>query len=281
MKKMIMGVIGATALLTSCAMASKSSLSKEDTMKDQVVELLNSIGNGKKEPARYINPNKYIQHNLAVKDGLAGFKELLSQLPPSSVEVDVKRVFRDGDFVFTHTKYHFFGPKVGFDIFRYEDGKIVEHWDNLQPIVLKTVSGRTQIDGATKIIDLNKTDKNKELVRGLINNVFLGQKINLITNYISKDKYLQHNPAVGDGLEGLAKALKDLADAGMPMVYKKNHMILGEGNFVLAVSEGIFLNKKVAFYDLFRVEEGKIVEHWDTVENIPERSEWKNNNGKF
>jgi predicted SnoaL-like aldol condensation-catalyzing enzyme len=43
---------------------------------------------------------------------------------------------------------------------------------------------------------------------------------------------------------------------------------LGEGDFVLSVSEGQFLGENVAFYDLFRVEDGKIVEHWDTIEEI-------------
>ncbi|MDQ1388485.1 MAG: hypothetical protein QOF56_1939 [Acidobacteriaceae bacterium] len=38
----------------------------------------------------------------------------------------------DGDFVFTHTEYTFaIGHRVGFDIFRFENGKMVEHWDNL------------------------------------------------------------------------------------------------------------------------------------------------------
>jgi len=67
----------------------------------------------------------------------------------------------------------------------------------------------------------------------------------------------------------------------MPLIYQKNHMILGEGNFVLAVSEGVFMKRKAAFYDLFRIEDGKIVEHWDTIQQIPERSDWKNQNGKF
>jgi predicted SnoaL-like aldol condensation-catalyzing enzyme len=58
-------------------------------------------------------------------------------------------------------------------------------------------------------------------------------------------------------------------------------MILGEGNFVLAVSEGQFLGKHVAFYDLFQIENGKIAEHWDTIEEIPPKENWKNNNGKF
>jgi predicted SnoaL-like aldol condensation-catalyzing enzyme len=65
------------------------------------------------------------------------------------------------------------------------------------------------------------------------------------------------------------------------MIYQKNHMILGEGNFVLAVSEGQFLGKNSAFYDLFRVEDGLIVEHWDTIQEIPPQEQWLNQNGKF
>ncbi len=72
-----------------------------------------------------------------------------------------------------------------------------------------------------------------------------------------------------------------MAKAGTPMVYTKNHFILGEGNFVLTSSEGSFLGKSVAFYDLFRIADGLIVEHWDTVEEIPPRDQWKNDNGKF
>lgn len=58
-------------------------------------------------------------------------------------------------------------------------------------------------------------------------------------------------------------------------------MILGEGDFVLAVSEGEFLGKHVAFYDLFRIENNTIIENWDTIEEIPPRDTWMNENGKF
>ena len=75
--------------------------------------------------------------------------------------------------------------------------------------------------------------------------------------------------------------MAELAKAGMPMVYQANHKILGEGNFVLSISEGQFMNKHVSFYDLFRIADGKIVERWDTIEPILPKSEWKNNNGKF
>ena len=66
------------------------------------------------------------------------------------------------------------------------------------------------------------------------------------------------------------------------MEYEKNHMILGEGNFVLAVSEGKFgKGEQTSFYDLFRLADGQIVEHWDVIETIAPESEWKNSNGKF
>ena len=72
-----------------------------------------------------------------------------------------------------------------------------------------------------------------------------------------------------------------MAAQGITMKYDTIHKVLGEGNFVLVMSEGRLGGEPTAFYDLFRVEEGKIVEHWDTIETIPPRDQWKNDNGKF
>lgn len=72
-----------------------------------------------------------------------------------------------------------------------------------------------------------------------------------------------------------------MAKHGVTMKYDRIHAVLGEGNFVLVVSEGEFAGKPVSFYDLFRVENGKIAEHWDVIEEIIPRAEWKNENGKF
>ena len=289
MVKTILTSIALSTLLWSCSTSQNKHLLTKQTEgkmelksnKQKVIELLNSIENGNTKPIGYINKNNYKQHNLAVEDGLAGFGKVLNLLPEGSAKVEVIRVFEEGDYVFTHTKYNFFGPKVGFDVFRFENGLIVEHWDNLQKIELETVSGRSQIDGTTDIIDLSKTEENKELVKSFISDVLMGGDPTKITDYISTETYLQHNPNVGDGLKGLGKAIEDLEKAGMPMKFTKNHKILGEGNFVLSISEGDFLKKHVAFYDLFRIENGRIVEHWDTIEEIPVKSEWKNNNGKF
>lgn len=65
------------------------------------------------------------------------------------------------------------------------------------------------------------------------------------------------------------------------MTYHQVQKVLGEGNFVLTVSEGEFAGRPTSFYDLFRVENGKVAEHWDTLETIPPKVEWKNGNGKY
>lgn len=249
--------------------------------KQKVVELLKSIETGAQQPIAYVNPEKYIQHNQGVADGLAGFGALLQQLPKGSAKVNTVRVFEDGDFVFAHTEYNFFGPKIGIDIFRFENGLIVEHWDNLQETVTETASGRSMTDGPADAKDLEKTKSNKDFIKNFIEDILMGANPDKITDYISTEKYHQHNPGVKDGLAGLGEAIQALNEAGTPMIYEKNHLILGEGNFVLTVSEGIFLKEKVAFYDIFRIEDGKIIEHWDVIEKIIPEAEARNNNGKF
>ena len=250
--------------------------------KQKVVGLLKSIETGDSQPIAYINPDKYIQHNLGAGDGLAGFGALLQQLPEGSARANTVRVFQEGDFVFAHTDYDFFGPKVGFDIFRFENGLIVEHWDNLQETPAEpNPSGHTMIDGPTEAVDLDKIDANKALVRAFVEDILVNGRMEKLAGYFDGDNYIQHNPQIADGLSGLGAALEALAEQGVVMQYDRIHRILGEGNFVLAMSEGRFGGQHTAFYDLFRVENGKIAEHWDVIETIPPRADWKNQNGKF
>ena len=254
---------------------------KTQMNKDKAKSLLLSLESGDKTPIGYINANQYTQHNLAVADGLAGFGEVVKHAPDGGFKANVIRSFQDNDYVFTHTEYDFFGPKIGFDIFRFEAGKIVEHWDNLIEIAPNNPSGHSQIDGTTQIQDLDKTETNKTLVKNFVSSVLINGKFDQLPNYFSGDRYIQHNPMIADGLSGLQKGLEEMEKKGITMVYKTNHIVLGEGNFVLAVSEGTFAGKPTSFYDLFRIENGKIAEHWDVIETILPTSEHKNSNGKF
>lgn len=251
------------------------------SQKQMVVDLLHSIQTGDPKPIGYINPDKYILHNLMAADGLAGFGALMKALPPGGAKAEVVRAFQDGDYAFAHTRYDFFGPKAGFDIFRFENGRIVEHWDNLQDIAPPNPSGHMQFDGPTEATDLDKTEANKALVRGFVQSILVEGKMDQLAGYFDGDNYTQHNTMIGDGLSGLGKALGEMAKQGITMKYDTIHMVLGEGNFVLVASEGNFGSKPTVFYDLFRVQNGKIAEHWDTIETVLPQSEWKNKNGKF
>ncbi|SKC63312.1 nuclear transport factor 2 family protein [Ohtaekwangia koreensis] len=250
--------------------------------KEKGVELLKAIETGAGEPIAYINPHQYTQHNLGAADGLAGFGELLKALPPNSAKVKTVRAFEDGNYVFTHTEYDFFGPKIGFDIFRFEDGLIVEHWDNLQETPKQpNPSGHTMIDGPATSTDTAKTEENKKLVRQFVDDILVNGKMDKLAGYFNGDNYTQHNPQIPDQLSGLGKTLGELSKQGVTLKYDTIHKVLGEGNFVLVVSEGHFGKSYNAFYDLFRVENGKIAEHWDVIEPIPAKENWKNGNGKF
>ncbi|RZK26423.1 MAG: hypothetical protein EOO43_02830 [Flavobacterium sp.] len=287
MKKTLLSITVIIGIgLSACNQSNPVTTTKEEkTMeisnKQKVVALLKSIETGDATPIGYINPNKYTQHNLNAADGLAGFGTLLSQLPPKSAKVNTVRAFEDGEYVFTHTDYNFFGPKIGFDIFRFEDGKIVEHWDNLQETAKPNPSAHTMTDGATEVKDLDKTEANKTLVRNFVDDILVNGKMDKFAAYFDGDNYIQHNPMIPDQLSGLGKALGEMAKQGITMKYDAIHKVLGEGNFVLVASEGHLGGKHSSFYDLFRVENGKIAEHWDTIEEIPLKENWKNDNGKF
>lgn len=238
------------------------------------------------EAAAELMKPDYIQHNPSVPTGAAPLLGFLPALKESGLTATPHRILTEGDLVVLHATYHnaqAFGAEslVAFDIFRVEDGKLAEHWDNLQPAVPadQTASGRSMTDGPTEVTDHHKTAANKTLVTNFIDAVLYGKAPETITDYISPDNYAQHNPLVADGLDGLGAALQAMADAGTPMSYKETHIVVAEGNFVFAASEGYLGDQHTAFFDLFRVEDDKIVEHWDTLSPIP--TEFAHENGKF
>lgn len=227
----------------------------------------------------------YIQHNPHVPTGPEALIGVLPTLKEADFKATNVRLLAEGDLVVAHNIYEnaqaFGGEKlVAFDVFRIENGKLAEHWDNLQALVpaSETASGNGMTDGATEITDLDKTAENKALVLGFFDDILHNGKGELIANYLAPE-YIQHNPQVPNGLDGLLGALKGMAEAGIEMKYNKTHMTIAEGNFVFTASEGTFGGAPTAFYDLFRVESGKIIEHWDVVSEIP--AEQTHDNGKF
>lgn len=254
-------------------------------VKDIAIEALTeTLGKGNPDAVdTYFSP-EYVQHNPDVPNGSEALKGLIANLASSgNFKAEFARVIADDDIVAFHGRYEGFGPTpmIAFDVFRVEDGKIVEHWDNLIPEQPVNPSGHSQIDGATRITDLDKTEANKALVLDFITKSLITHEEVNITDYISPKTYIQHNPAVADGLEGFGAFMGEMAAKGISMEYSKVHKVIGEGNFVLAMSEGAFGGQPQAFYDLFRVEDGLIVEHWDVIAPMPSADAKYNEVGKF
>ena len=93
--------------------------------------------------------------------------------------------------------------------------------------------------------------------------------------------FAEHNPRLSDDLTQLETELVPVGASQPKIDYRVLHRVLAQGNFVLSMSEGYVEGALSAFYDLYRLQGGLIVEHWDTTEQIAPTSQWKNNNGKF
>jgi predicted SnoaL-like aldol condensation-catalyzing enzyme len=250
--------------------------------KDQICALLKGIETGDEASLAVVSPDKYIQHNPQTHEGGEGLAALFKRLAKTSPRVNIVRVFSDGDFVFAHTEYDFSSRRVGFEVFRFEGNQTVEHWDNIQPRKGPNPSGHTMVDGPTRVTDIAGTDSNREIVRSFLERVLVNNLFEELAHYVDDENYTEHNSHMADGISALRATLSEATAAGSNKIrYNRIHRLLAEGNFVLSVCEGAVDGVHSSFYDLFRVADGKITEHWDTTEAIPPQSEWRNNNGKF
>ena len=255
------------------------------TNKEKALALIGTFVSGDTAKAKELLAPGYIQHNLAFGTGADAFVaavEGLAQAPVKTIVNNI-RAFEDGDKVFLQTVYNFAGAgeQVGFDVFRFDaDGKIAEHWDNLADKAAPNPSGHTQIDGTLEKKDVDK-EETRKVVAGFVGDVLRGENPDKLTSYFDGDKYIQHNTSIADGLSGLGAALEAMAKQGISMVYNKTHMVLADGDYALACSEGTFGGVPTTYYDLFRVENGFIAEHWDVMETLADKSTWANENGKF
>lgn len=250
--------------------------------KEQICELLKGIETGDPATVSVVNEDKYIQHNPQTHEGSEGLAVLFKRLSKTSPRVNIVRIFEEGDFVFAHTEYDFSARNIGFEIFRFEDGQAVEHWDNIQERLGPNRSAHSMVDGSTEVTDHEVTESNRKVIQSFIENVLVNGQFHTLDDYINHDNFTEHNPHFGDDLAELRLGFSNRSSNDLRLIsYVKCHRLLSEGNFVLSVCEGHVNHVPTSFFDLYRLEQGKIVEHWDTTESIPPRSEWKNNNGKF
>lgn len=213
----------------------------------------------------------YIQHTPAVADGKKGLQGLLSKIEYQEIPtptISNVRTFEDGEFVVLHHDVKWPNRKAMIEIFRFQDGLAAEHWSGVMDHPEKTASGHSMVDGAVAISDKAKTEKNKILVRGFVESILIKGEFDKILQYYHPD-IIQHNPFIDNTVDGLIRGVQELQKQDISLQIEKIHRVLGEGNFVLVLSEGKFGGKHTAFFDLFRVENDKVVEHWDVLQEVP------------
>jgi len=227
----------------------------------------------------------FIQHDPNLADGLGGMKSFAAEVASSpAADITIYRTLVDGDLVLLHSRYEgvgrYGGPAIAFDLFRFKDGKIVEHWGGQEPEEPPNLSGRTQVDGPTEVLDRKKTEANRTLVRTYRETVMVALRFDRIEEFVEDAHYAQHASKIGDGTAQLRARIASVAKEG-GQLYLTPRRFVADGNFVLVLSEGDLPSGPTALYDLFRVENGKIVEHWDVLTPIPPRGQWKSQNGPF
>ncbi|MEM1415644.1 MAG: nuclear transport factor 2 family protein [Myxococcota bacterium] len=232
--------------------------------------------------ARYTG-ERYTQHSTGVPDGPEGFVEFFTGFLERNPKRDIRvlRALDDGRHVFLHAYQSLNEGEaewVTMDMFDTDDeGLVVEHWDVITPFVGPGPSGRTQVDGPTEVTDLERTAENEALVRAMLRDLLMeGGDLSKAPDYVAED-YRQHNKEVPDGLAAFQAVL------GAPdrkLFYDEIVLCVAQGNFVATFSKARWEGQPYAQMDLFRCENGKIVEHWDAAEPVPPPEETVNA-GKF
>lgn len=274
-----------TLFFTSCS--NDDDKTPEPTNTEKSIAILQAIQSGDVTAMQdYINPNTYIQHNLSYPDGAAAVIGATQSGAFTGTTINTVRSFTDGDYVILHSEYggtwNNNTPQVVFDVFRFADDLIVEHWDNLAN-TQDDNDGTTQLNGAlTPATDLDQTEANRTLIENLAQDFFLDGKYSMLADYFDVDNYTQHSVGFGTNIAPLQGFLSTLPE-GTPF-YNSVEFIHVEGDFALMMSQGYpdaTSGLASAYFDLFRIEDSKIVEHWDIVQTIPAEADWANINGKW
>ncbi len=222
-----------------------------------------ALGQGDTAFVEQFVADDYVHHGPAANTGKAevlAAVRYMGQLPkPADPPKPFLRLIAEDDYVVTNLAFEWAGtPKVVIDLFRFRDGKLVEHWDAIEDQPATTPSGRPVMDGPQAPEDLPLTVANKAVVEAFYRRVVTGGELAALPEFVAPD-LMQHNPRIADGIGGLRDYLHGQAGA---LAGRRVRRVVGEGNFVTIQAEGGPGEKPGMHYDVFRLHAGKIVEQW-------------------
>ena len=150
--------------------------------------------------------------------------------------------------------------------------RIKSHW----PLLAGLALAMTTIAAAADAAGL---EANKKLVVAFYDASINKKDFAAASRYLGS-QYKQHNPTARDGAEGL-KAFIEFLKARFPNQHGEIKQVIAEGDLVVLHVHSTRGDNTPgrAIVDIFRVEGGKVVEHWDVIQDIPEKA--ANSNGMF
>jgi predicted SnoaL-like aldol condensation-catalyzing enzyme len=122
-------------------------------------------------------------------------------------------------------------------------------------------------------------ESNKQVVLDFYEAAFNNKDFDAVAKLVG-DRYVQHNPLIADGIDGLAARLADLKDT-FPALRVQVQRVFAEQDHVVAHVHGVRVpgQRGLAIMDIFRLADGKLVEHWDVMQEVPQDS--LHQNGMF
>jgi len=137
---------------------------------------------------------------------------------------------------------------------------------------------KTNNSSTNKVNPMTQEEKNKQIVSIAYQRIFGELDTTAVDDYMSKD-FIQHNPTIADGPEGVKALVKMLISQGIPKQKIEFKHIVAESDIVVLHSRYEMAGKEWRFIDIYRVENGKIAEHWDAMMQMPD--DRANNNPMF
>ncbi|MEM0977202.1 MAG: hypothetical protein AAGJ34_06690 [Pseudomonadota bacterium] len=238
-------------------------------------------GGNAREAVNKCTGHRYTQHSTGVGDGAEGFLAFFEPFVERNPKRDIEivRILEDGPWVFCNAYQSLndgAAQWVTMDMF-YTDAKglILEHWDTIAPYTTLTQSGEDMVRGTSEVAVSADSEANKAIVLEYTKQVLQQRDHQNLGSFVAEN-LIQHAPTIAGGREGLASWLAS-EEAGS---YEMMFQLIGQGNFIVTYGKRHARGKAIAVFDLYRVADGLIVEHWMNEEKIGPRETW-GNSGKF
>ncbi|GAB3733521.1 hypothetical protein GCM10027598_58230 [Amycolatopsis oliviviridis] len=257
---------------------------RETTNKTLVKRFFHAVNRGDLTAAGRALHVDLVQH----KPGLANGREALLRHQAAlrakhpELRYDIKRLFAEGNLVVVHGNLVRERGDAGIavmNVFRLDDGRIAEQWEVSQEVPAASAIGNDMFSTlsapqVSRPLPLS-TDADSKLAAGglfaeVINEPDAALRRQGIDRYIGDNTYYQHFPGVPNGSAALVEFM-DAVYAAQPDYRADVKFVVAEGDLVLVYAhlKNLFADPEVLSADLFRVRDGRLLEHWVALETLP------------